>query len=74
MGVYVEYWGLVDAPDGSARSRYERSMRWKMAQYRKNGTRFASLYPGELHDTSRKEGAMLLHELLSFFRSPTVWR
>jgi hypothetical protein len=47
-GVYVEFWGLVNLPDNFARSRYERSMRWKMAQYRRNGIRFVSLYPSEL--------------------------
>ncbi len=47
-GVYVEYWGLVDLPNNLARSRYERSMRWKMEQYRSNGIRFVSLYPNEL--------------------------
>ena len=48
--VYVEYWGLINLSDGSARSRYERSMQWKVAQYRRNGIRFVSLYPSELHD------------------------
>jgi hypothetical protein len=47
-GVHVEYWGLASLPDGSARSRYERSMRWKIAQYRRNGIWFVSLYPNEL--------------------------
>lgn len=47
-GVYVEFWGLVNLPNNSARSRYERSMRWKIAQYRKNGIKFVSLYPSEL--------------------------
>jgi hypothetical protein len=47
-GVYVEFWGLVNLPDNYARSRYERRMRWKMAQYRRNGIGFVSLYPGEL--------------------------
>jgi len=47
-GVYVEFWGLVNLPDSSARSRYEKSMRWKIAQYRRNGICFASLYPSEL--------------------------
>ena len=47
-GAYVEYWGLVNLPDNFARSRYERSMRWKIAQYRQNGIRFVSLYPSEL--------------------------
>ena len=49
-GVYVEFWGLVNVPDGSARSRYERSMRWKMAQYHRNGIRFVSLYPNDLNN------------------------
>jgi zinc-ribbon domain len=49
-GVYVEYWGLVNLPDNFARSRYERSMRWKMAQYHRNGIRFVSLYPSELQN------------------------
>lgn len=47
-GVYVEYWGLIDLPNNSARSRYEKSMRWKMAQYHKNGIKFVSLYPSDL--------------------------
>ena len=47
-GVYVEYWGLVNLPNNFARSRYERSMRWKIAQYRRNGIRFISLYPGQI--------------------------
>jgi hypothetical protein len=47
-GVYVEFWGLVDLPNNFARSRYERSMRWKMAQYHRNGIKFVSLYPNEL--------------------------
>jgi hypothetical protein len=46
--VYVEFWGLVNLPNNSARSKYERSMSWKIAQYRKNGIRFVSLYPSEL--------------------------
>jgi hypothetical protein len=49
-GVYVEYWGLANLPNNFARSRYERSMRWKMAQYHRNGIRFVSLYPSELHN------------------------
>jgi hypothetical protein len=28
--------------------RYQRSMRWKMAQCRRNGIKFVSLYPSEL--------------------------
>ena len=47
-GVYVEFWGLVNLPNNSTRSRYERSMRWKMAQYHRNGIKFVSLYPSEL--------------------------
>ncbi len=49
-GVYIEYWGLVNLPNNSARGRYERSMRWKMDQYRRNGIRLVSLYPSDLHD------------------------
>ena len=53
-GVYVEYWGLVNLPNNSARNRYEGILRWKMAQYHKNGIRFVSLYPRDLQslDTS----------------------
>ena len=46
--VHVEYWGLAGLPDESTRSRYEKSMRWKVAQYHTNGIRFVSLYPSEL--------------------------
>jgi DNA helicase IV len=46
--VYVEFWGLVNLPNNFAKSMYERSMRWKIAQYRRNGIRFVSLYPSEL--------------------------
>ncbi|MDG7011925.1 MAG: zinc ribbon domain-containing protein [Nitrososphaerota archaeon] len=49
-GVYVEFWGLVNVPDDSARSKYERSMKWKMAQYHRNGIRFVSLYPSDLNN------------------------
>ena len=49
-GVYVEYWGLVNLPNNSARNRYERTLRWKMAQYHKNGMRFVSLYPNDLQN------------------------
>jgi hypothetical protein len=40
---YVEYWGLA----GTGR-KYDRTMRWKEAQYRMNGVRVVSLYPDEL--------------------------
>ena len=49
-GVYVEFWGLVNLPNNAARSRYERTMRWKMAQYHRNGIKFVSLYPSELNN------------------------
>jgi hypothetical protein len=42
-GVYVEYWGLA----GTSKE-YGKTMRWKVAQYRMNGVRVVSLYPGEL--------------------------
>jgi len=44
----VEYWGLVDSPDTRLRNEYVRTMRWKMAQYRKNNIRFVSLYPSNI--------------------------
>lgn len=44
----VEYWGLVDSPDTRLRNEYVRTMRWKMAQYRKNNVRFVSLYPSNI--------------------------
>jgi len=49
-GVYVEFWGLVNLPNNATRSRYERTMRWKMAQYHRNGIKFVSLYPSELNN------------------------
>lgn len=47
--LYVEYWGLVDSPDMGTRDNYVRTMRWKMAQYRKNNIRFVSIYPSNLN-------------------------
>jgi hypothetical protein len=46
--LFVEYWGLVDSPDPRTRDNYIRTMRWKMAQYRKNNIRFISIYPSNL--------------------------
>ena len=46
----IEYWGLVDSPDARTRENYVRSMRWKMAQYRKNKMLFISIYPSNLSD------------------------
>ena len=40
--LYVEYWGLADSPDPGTRDNYIRTMRWKMAQYRKNNIMFDS--------------------------------
>jgi hypothetical protein len=68
--VYVEYWGLVDAPDGSARSRYKRSMGWKIAQYRRNGIKFVSLYPSELNNLS----AAFRHKLEQASRREVAFR
>ena len=45
---YVEYWGLVDAPDPRTRDNYVRGMKWKMAQYHRNSIRFVSLYPDNM--------------------------
>lgn len=46
--VYVEYWGLVDAPDKRTQKRYVKRMRQKMAQYYKNNIKFISIYPRNL--------------------------
>lgn len=46
----IEYWGLVDSPDHNLRDEYVRSMRWKMAQYRKNNYPFVSIYPSNMRN------------------------
>lgn len=48
--VYVEYWGLVDSEDYKTRKRYEKKMRWKMAQYYKNKIKFISIYPSNMEN------------------------
>ena len=52
--VYVEYWGLVGRG-----KEYDRTMRWKEAQYRTNGVRVVSLYPDELANLERALGSRL---------------
>jgi hypothetical protein len=47
-GIYVEYWGMLGADDPRVRSRYERSMKWKMAQYHRNNIKFISIYPNNM--------------------------
>jgi hypothetical protein len=47
-GVYVEYWGLVNADDGWTRAKYVRSMKRKMAIYYRNNIMFISIYPDNL--------------------------
>jgi hypothetical protein len=47
-GIYVEYWGVLGVEDASVRSRYERSMKWKMAQYHRNNIKFISIYPNSM--------------------------
>jgi hypothetical protein len=47
-GIYVEYWGMLGVEDSRVRSRYERSMKWKMAQYHQNGIKFISIYPNNM--------------------------
>jgi len=49
-GVYVEYWGLVDADDNWTRARYVRNMKKKMAIYHKNKIKFISIYPRNLEN------------------------
>jgi hypothetical protein len=46
--LFVEYWGLIDSPDPRLREDYVRTMRWKMAQYRRNNIRFVSIYSSNL--------------------------
>lgn len=48
--VYVEFWGLLNADDARTRKDYERTMKWKMSQYHRNGIRFVSIYPRDLND------------------------
>jgi hypothetical protein len=48
--VYVEYWGLVNADDNYTRTRYERSMKRKMAIYHQNNIKFISIYPRNLQN------------------------
>ncbi len=48
--VYVEYWGLVDVGDYETRKRYEKKMRWKMAQYHENKIKFISIYPSNMEN------------------------
>jgi len=47
-GIYIEYWGLLHADNARTRKYYERTMKWKMAQYHKNKIKFISLYPNNL--------------------------
>jgi len=49
-GVYVEYWGLVNADDSWTRARYVRNMRRKMAIYHRNNIKFISMYPANLEN------------------------
>lgn len=49
-GVYVEYWGLVNADDNRTRANYLRSMKRKMAIYYKNKIKFISIYPRNLEN------------------------
>src|SRR5712692_2549919 len=48
--LFIEDWGLVDSPDRGTRDNYIRTLRSKMAQYRKNNIRFVSIYPATLSD------------------------
>ena len=49
-GVYVEYWGLVNADDSRTRKQYVRNMKRKMAIYYKNNIKFISIYPRNLNN------------------------
>src|SRR5208283_442068 len=47
-GIYVEYWGMLGVEDSRVRSRYGRSMKWKMAKYHQNNIKFISIYPNNM--------------------------
>lgn len=47
-GVYIEYWGLLNADNSRLRKNYERTMKWKVAQYHENKIKFISIYPNNL--------------------------
>ena len=49
-GVYVEYWGLVNADDNWTRAKYVKSMKRKMAIYYRNDIKFISIYPQNLEN------------------------
>jgi len=49
-GLYVEYWGLVNADDYWTRERYVRNMKRKMAIYHENNIKFISIYPKNLEN------------------------
>ncbi len=51
--VYVEYWGMLDVENSLDRGRYEKSMRWKMAQYHRYNIKFISLYERNLQNLDR---------------------
>jgi hypothetical protein len=48
--VYVEYWGMVDVDNANDRSKYERSMKYKMARYHDLGIKFISIYPRNMRN------------------------
>jgi len=52
--LYVEYWGLA----GTGKE-YDKTMRWKACQYRRNGVRVFSLYPDELTNLDGALGSRL---------------
>ena len=51
--VYVEFWGLLDAPNDSDRKRYARRMKYKLARYQQLGIKCISLYPQNLNNLDR---------------------
>jgi len=49
-GVYVEYWGLLDADDPYVKRSYEKKMKRKMAIYHQNKIKFISIYPQNMNN------------------------
>ena len=48
--LYIEYWGLVNHTNYRIRTKYVRTMKWKMAMYYKNHIRFVSIHPRNLQN------------------------
>lgn len=48
--VYVEYWGMLHAEEGSTRNGYRAKMAWKFEQYKRYNVKVVSIYPNNLRN------------------------